>query len=280
MDELNDADAYEALTVDLIERLTDMWGGATSRLERQVLMRGRATSKVVDVLWEGLIDGAPFRMIFECKKHKRALNQDFLHGFRSVLDDLDDGTLPTLGVLVALNGYQLGARRIADTYGIAVLEMRPPTAGDVRGLLTQIRFTALVRAPYVEDVAFDWCTSGDAAGHSEGYYSGTLADFTVQSCEDAPVGLADLLLENELSTLDAPPTADRVVRREFAQPVSVLLRGERLGDVRAISGRVGELEHESLMSVGPGYKGVEYLLKNSLNGVSVWFTRDRTYRPA
>lgn len=269
------ADEYEQLTVDLIERLATNWDGATTRLDSQVTMHGHATNKRVDVLWEGFVDGRPFRMIFECKRHQRPVNQDVLHTFRSVLDDIDDG-IPTLGVLVSLSGYQLGARRIADTYGIVVLELRQPTATDVSGRVTQIRLTAIARTPYVEDVAFDWSADPAFPGPN-GDFTGSLDDFSLGIGNGAPVSLADLLLQGELASFDAPPTGDRDVRRDFVEPVSVLLRGKLVGHVRAISGRVGERQHESLMSVGPGHSGIEYLLKNTLNGVNVWFTPDRTY---
>ena len=55
-----------------------------------------------------------------------------------MIDDISDG-IQTTGVMVTRTGYQAGAKRVADTYGLIVVELRVPTPEDTRDRLLKVR---------------------------------------------------------------------------------------------------------------------------------------------
>jgi hypothetical protein len=55
--------------------------------------------------------------------------QQALHGWRSVVDDVGEAGIETIGVMVTTAGYQSGAQRVADSYGIVILELRARPIG-------------------------------------------------------------------------------------------------------------------------------------------------------
>ena len=91
-----------------------------------------ATANQIDVLWDFTdADGKGHRVAFEARDHKNRIKQSSFHAFRSVIDDTQSEERPVEGVMVTTTGYQSDATRIAETYGLLVLELRPPTPQDL-----------------------------------------------------------------------------------------------------------------------------------------------------
>lgn len=88
---------YEELTEELVRRLGSASDVTTLRLERDVLLRGRATNNRIDVLWEfRRASGELVRLLFECRSYARRINQQALHSWRSVVDDVSESHIETV----------------------------------------------------------------------------------------------------------------------------------------------------------------------------------------
>src|SRR4051795_1846870 len=59
------------------------------------------------------------------------------------------------GTMVALSGYQVGARRVADTYGLSIPELRPPKPEDLAGRLLEVRVAMHARMPHVGNLQIE-----------------------------------------------------------------------------------------------------------------------------
>ena len=124
--------SYEELTEELAARLATANDIMTVRLERDVLLSGRATDNRIDVLWEYQSAAGPLvRALFECRSYARRINQQALHSWRSIVDDVTEPGIETIGAMVTTTGYQSGAQRVADSYGIVILELRTPIERDL-----------------------------------------------------------------------------------------------------------------------------------------------------
>lgn len=148
--------SYEELTEELVGQLGDVSGITTLRLERDVPVSGRANDNQIDVLWEfQRASGERVRLLFECRSYARRINQQALHSWGSIVDDVSEPGIETVGVMVTTTGYQSGARRVADTYGIVILELRAPTDRDLANRWRSIRTELVIRMPLVTDLSVD-----------------------------------------------------------------------------------------------------------------------------
>src|ERR1017187_2762017 len=140
--------SYQELTEELMRRLGAADGITTLRLEREVPVSGRANDNCIDVLWEVEgVSGERVRLLFECRSYKRRINQQALHSWRSIVDDVSEPGVETIGVMVTTTGYQSGAQRVADTYGIVILELRAPTERDLANRWRSARIELVSRMP-------------------------------------------------------------------------------------------------------------------------------------
>ncbi len=51
--------------------------------------------------------------------------------------------------MATTSGYQASAQAVADTYGVAILQVREPTGEDLKNRLSQIVVIAEARVPYI-----------------------------------------------------------------------------------------------------------------------------------
>lgn len=262
---------YEELTREIAVALADHFGDATQRCERDVKLQGRATRHQVDVLWEGTIDGEFRRLIFECKHYTRAVDQGLLLGFHGTLGDVADD-VRTDGVFVTTKGYQVGARAVAETYGIKVVELREPTAKDTAGRVTAIDFEIKMRVPVAEDYQVQVHPTADVPD------GGTVAlwsDAPLLFPDGTEVPLNEFVLMGEVGLPGAEPAPMHAVMKPV--PSGTRLRaGEPDRDllVTAVGARVGEQEVVVSNRVGPGGDGIAHVLRDALDDATVWFARD------
>ena len=145
--------SYEELTEELAARLATANDIMTVRLERDVLLSGRATDNRIDVLWEYQSAAGPLvRALFECRSYARRINQQALHSWRSIVNDVTEPGIETIGAMVTTTGYQSGAQRVADSYGIVILELRTPIERDLANRPSSVRLELLTRMPQVRDL--------------------------------------------------------------------------------------------------------------------------------
>lgn len=147
---------YELLARQLTARLSDALGVATEVCEHNVRLQGRGTRNQIDALWIGVINGIRQRIIIECKNYGRALDQSRVHAFRSVVEDTAADGIPTTGVFVTPIGYQAGAKSLAETYDLVLLELREPNDADLEDRIVRIDINIEVRTVSFNNVQFDW----------------------------------------------------------------------------------------------------------------------------
>jgi hypothetical protein len=262
--------SYEELTEELVQRLGAENGITTLRLERDVLLRGHATDNCIDVLWEfEPASGRVVRLLFECRSYTRRINQQALHSWRSVVDDVSESGIETVGVMVTTTGYQSGAQRVADSYGIVILELRAPTAGDLANRWRSVRIAFVARMPRITDLAV---IATEQLG-PDASPNGALGDFFLEFEDGTSERLADHLLRGELSSLEESPTEPHPVTRTFPSPVLLRRRDESVARVVQITATVAEAQAEPMVIETPTAE-IAWMLADTLTGSHTWFAID------
>lgn len=264
------ATEYELLTQRLITLIANRSPLHTTRLEHDVSLIGRSGPNRIDVLWEFLTsEGTPRRVIIECRKYHTPLKRKDVFAWRGVVGELDTPDMPTLGVMVTLTGYQSGARRVADTWGVVILQVRQPTDEDFAGRLTEIRLLATVRMPHIEqDVHVD--AEEELASLPAGKVNAL--DFTLMLADGSKIPLADYLWAGELRGFDEPPVAPHRITRNFTPAATLLLDGIPRLRITTVSATVGELEFAADSVVLGGRAHVAWMVANVLDHTRLWFT--------
>jgi hypothetical protein len=247
---------YERLTRDLIERISSRATVATTRLEHNVQLPGRATPHQIDVVWEFTNDsGASHRVIFECKNRGRNLEQNAVLAFRGVMEEVGFQSVPTTGVIVHLTGYQSGARKVAETYGVVILELRDPLDKDVsdRVMGVRVSFTGIV--PRLSNLQVD-----ETEVLSSTALSGPVLDSGLQVEDSAgrQMSVVRILTDGESMTPTGETVPEHRVTRSFDPPATLLVGEEPAARIRAISATVwgkGATRLTSRSAVGSGSPG-------------------------
>ena len=261
---------YEKLTGELVGRLAALSGITALRLERDVPVSGRANDNCIDVLWEfQRPSGERVRLLFECRSYARRINQQALHSWRSIVDDVSEPGIETIGVMVTTTGYQSGAQRVADTYGIVILELRAPTERDLANRATSVRTELVARTPRVSDLAVD---ATEQLG-ADASVNGPLGDFVLEFEDGMSERLADHLLRGELSSIEEPPTEPHPVTRTFSSPVLLRRRDELLARVVRITATVAEAQAPPVVIETRTAK-IAWMLADTLTGSRIWFAED------
>lgn len=262
--------SYEEVTEELVRRLGAVSGLTTLRLERDVPVSGRANDNQIDVLWEFQREsGERARLLFECRSYKRRINQQALHSWRSIIDDVSEPGVETVGVMVTTTGYQTGAQRVADTYGIVILELRAPNERDLANRWRSVRTELVVRMPLVSDLSVD-ATEQLAADAS---VNGALGEFFLDLEDGTSEPLMDHLLRGELASITDPPTEPHSVIRTFASPVLLRHREEPVARVVQIRATVSEAQAEPVV-IETSTADIAWMLADTLTGSRIWFAAD------
>jgi len=266
-----DSTEYEKLTRLLVDRIAQRSPVTTTRLEHNVVLQGRATPHQVDVLWEfTTASEVPHRIIFECRHKGRNLEQNDALAFRGVVDEVGYDSVPTTGVMVHLTGYQRGAKKVADTYGVIILELRNPNDKDVAGRLMAIQVSFSARMPVVKDLYLDVSEKlSDALEVPVLNYS-----LEVEDAGGQRSSVMDLIKEGEINSLEDEVTPLHRVTRTFDPPAILMANGEPVAKVRALSATVGEEQSDLYDFTVGGRERLAWMVKDTLGGARAWFTED------
>jgi hypothetical protein len=262
--------SYEDLTHELMRRIGAADGISTLRLERNVTLSGRASANQIDVLWEFRDQSDRLvRLLFECRSLGRRITQQALHSWRSVIDDVSEPGVETIGVMVTTIGYQAGAQRVADTYGIVICELRTPNKADLAGRIQSVSVKLVARLPQLTDLSVK--ATEQIGPHTD--FDGRLGEFFLDLDDETSEGLADVLFRGELTSLKEPPTAPHRVTRTFVPPVILRRLDEPIARVWEISATVSEVESDP-MTIETRMGRIAWVLANTLTGSYVWFAED------
>lgn len=262
---------YEEVTESLIGRLAACIAVTTTRIERDVALRGRSGVNQVDVVWE-FVDGVGrrSRVLFECRSYSRRINQQALHSWRSVVDDLSTPGIETIGVMVTTVGYQSGALGVADTYGLLVLELRQPSTADTAGRIEYVNMRIAARIPFVRDwriEAVEVFIEGDRV-------QALSTDLELEAPSGERRRAVDALLAGELNHIDDVPTPSHEVALTFEPPETLLDGGAPIALITRLLATIGEEAVAPIDVRVGGFERLAWVLKNSLTGSCVWFAHD------
>lgn len=264
------SDEYENLTKYIVGMITAASPFPTLRLERNVVLQGKASSNQIDVLWQ-FQDGTRTRLVlFECRAYASTLKQSAMHAWRGVVDDVSAVHGPCEGVMVTATGDQRGARAVAETYGILILELREPNDTDVAGRVLEIRLQITMRSPYFEELSVE----AEELHVEAGPRTAWSPDLSLRYGDGTQMPLADVLLAGELSAFDAAPTPPHKVERLFDPAATLLDGGTAIAEVRRVSAIVGERQGDPSTTIIGGRDRLAWVLKDTLGGTCVWFTKD------
>lgn len=265
---------YERLTQALAVRLAEFLGTATETCQHNVTLEGRGTSNQIDVMWLGTLDGVRRRIVIECKNYGRALDQGRIHAFTNVVRDISIDGIPTVGVVVTPIGYQRGARELAATYDIIILELRRPLDSDLANRIVRIDVGVEIEMIGFDAVEFNWISRNPDA-----YAPPTLLELAMLTplSGGPPIAVQRLLALKLGATHSEQFEASHDNPRcsvQLSEPHIVDVYGEQLGQVIAVAGTARAMCQGESFSVGPGREGIAHVLIDALDGATAWFTVD------
>lgn len=124
---MNQNTEYEKFAQEIYQELINSQGIDTIDVKHNVRLHGKSGQKhQIDVYWEYKINGVEHKVIIECKNYNSEISIGKVRDFYGLLSDLTNVS----GIMVTKVGYQKGAKKYADYYGIYLRELRPPHEKD------------------------------------------------------------------------------------------------------------------------------------------------------
>lgn len=127
---------YEKFVQAIYQTLLNEDGLGTVKVEQNKtdLVGKSGCAHQLDVYWEFQLGGQTYRTAIECKAYASEVKIGNIRDFYGVLADV-----PNLnGIFVTLVGFQSGAKKYADHYGISLKELREPADEDYDGRIQKI----------------------------------------------------------------------------------------------------------------------------------------------
>lgn len=255
----------------IVRQLSAVAGLDTESVRHDQVIQGKATANQLDVVWD-LRDAAgnPRRVVFEAKLYKRPVEQGRLHALSSVVRDIQSEQRPVTGVMVTTTGYQRGAKAVAETYDVLVLELREPEERDWLGRVRTIGITLQTQMPVITDVRLE---ASDMAEDAESSMLAAVKHLMLIESDEAPRPLVDVLTAGELGTL-GQPRPPHPVRRQFSPPAPLHYEGRWVANVVMVEATVGDASAKPLTITIDGAKDVAYVIRDALSGARVWLAHD------
>lgn len=115
--------AFELFTQRVYQKLVNNDVLKPTTVKHNVKLKGKSGCEhQIDVYWEYEIAGNLQRVAIECKNYDSQVPIGKIRDFFGVLQDLNN----VRGIMVSSKGYQEGAKKFADFYGISLKELRRP----------------------------------------------------------------------------------------------------------------------------------------------------------
>jgi hypothetical protein len=132
---MNKNTEYEKFTQDIYQSLINAQGINSIEILHDVKIKGKSSQEhQIDVYWEYEIAGVKHKVAIECKNYNKNVSIGKVRDFYSVLSDLNNVN----GIMVTKIGYQKGAKKYAEHYGINLKELRFPIAKDWKGRIKKV----------------------------------------------------------------------------------------------------------------------------------------------
>ena len=153
---MNPNTEFELFTRRIYQRLVDNDVLKPALVQHNVKLKGKSGCEhQIDVYWEYEIAGNKHRVAIECKNYNSQVEIGNVRDFKGVLEDLNNVN----GIMVSAQGYQSGAKKYAEEYGISLKELRAPNWNDTIGEIVFVIHTNIRRCLFLVDE--DWAIQHD-----------------------------------------------------------------------------------------------------------------------
>ena len=124
---MNDNIEYERFTQEIYNEILKNQSVKNIDVKHNVKLTGKSGQKhQIDVYWEYQYDNTTFKIAIECKNYNHTVSISKVRDFFGVFYDLED----VKGIMVTKKGYQEGAKKFGEHYGIDLMELREPEKGE------------------------------------------------------------------------------------------------------------------------------------------------------
>ena len=135
---------YEKLTQAIYQSILNDEGLEKVRVEHDKSLTGRSgVDHQIDVYWNFKQANVEHAVLIECKNYATALTLEKIRNFHSVINDIGN----CRGIMVTKIGFQSGAKKYADFYGIDLKLLRQPIKDDWKGKVKDIHINLIAKAP-------------------------------------------------------------------------------------------------------------------------------------
>lgn len=145
---MNPNTEFELFTQWVYQRLVNNDILKPTKVQHNVRLKGKSGCKhQIDVYWEYEIAGNLHRVAIECKNYDSLVPVGKVRDFQGVLADLNNVN----GIMVSRKGYQEGAKKYADQYGISLKVVRQPAWNEIIGSITTVVHADIRHTLYLID---------------------------------------------------------------------------------------------------------------------------------
>ena len=148
----NENTEYEMLAQEIYQAISDAEGIKNLSVQHNIKLPGKSGCKhQIDVYWEFEMMGIKHCVAIECKNYSSEVSVGKVRDLFGVLHDVGN----TKGIFVTKVGYQSGAEKYANYYGISLKELRFPTTKDWEGRVKDIVLTITAYFINIKERKFD-----------------------------------------------------------------------------------------------------------------------------
>lgn len=145
---MNPNTEFELFTQWVYQRLVNNDVLKPTKVQHNVKLKGKSGCEhQIDVYWEYEIAGNLHRVAIECKNYDSLVPVGKVRDFQGVLADLNNVN----GIMVSRKGYQEGAKKYADQYGISLKVVRQPAWNEIIGSITTVVHADIRHTLYLID---------------------------------------------------------------------------------------------------------------------------------
>ena len=150
---MNANTTFEQFTQRIYQKLVNNDVLKPTIVEHNVKLKGKSgCMHQIDVYWEYEIAGNLHRVVIECKNYDSLVPVGKVRDFKGVLDDFNNVN----GIMVSSKGYQDGAKKYADEYGISLKVARQPGWNEIIGSITTVIHSDIRHTLFLIDA--EWMT--------------------------------------------------------------------------------------------------------------------------
>jgi|TARA_R100000027_G_scaffold64438_1_gene57924 hypothetical protein len=148
---------YEKLTQEIYQAINSAEGVKNIEVKHNIKLAGKSgCNHQIDVYWEFEMMGEKHRVAIECKNYSKEVSVGRVRDFFGVLHDVGN----VKGIFITKKGYQSGAVKFGEHYGISLKELRFPSQSDWEGRVKDIGIKMSVFSTDIKqrniDIDMDW----------------------------------------------------------------------------------------------------------------------------